>query len=138
MIATTFYRPTNAEETAGLIAETRNAVIHDGRVAEAVIAQDEALFLGKADKDGSPTERAGRMLRRVLPGHESQDMHDLRVSVGWTALEIRRVAAALNIATDTLLCARPMLSGTLVTLAHDADRYRALAERWKDLTTVNA
>lgn len=117
--ATTYYRPTNGEETIGLLAETFDALRQDARVV---------------DNDGLPLadiEAAEKRYASLIPAQHEVDW-GMRIDAGWTRDEILIVNGLLTRACVRLLALQSTtpLSGTRATLERDAARYDALRLRW--------
>lgn len=134
---TEMFRFGNGEETAGLLAETLNAIT-DARVSEIVIALDPSRGRPRKDRpeiDLTPVERATCMAR-ACPGET--EWRVFRETYGWSYSEIMEVRALL------IACARGLYSDSHTagisreTLQRDAERGEALAERWVDMLRADS
>lgn len=120
------------EAAEGLLAETRNATVLDGRVAD--VAARLAPEVTRPREEGEPdTEFASRAWRLLLPDrHMAEDAYQLRVSLGWLPTEVARIEDLLRRSADS--CREnvfsAVLAGTRANLLLHAERLDALATKW--------
>ena len=125
---TTCYRPDDSEETEGLLAETRNLLLNDMRIASDLTAA-WALEMG----DSSPTEYLQKLYGALLPGSQNAEL-PLRLKIGWARQEIAVVSRLISIGHMALgeqaLAVQP---GFGETLLRDQEKLEALNLRWVSL-----
>jgi len=127
---TTLFLPEAAE---GLLAETHEFVLLDGRIGEILVGHARKLP-GRPYNAAqeTPNTYACRAWRHLLPGDEAGDAQVFRMTYGWTPDELDQIVDLLQHVRDELvrLSEDVLLSGTQATLLRDAERVGRLISLW--------